>query len=165
MRKRSLIIPGIFLFVVGCVFSAALIRKKIARRDRSLATGANSNTKPEGHLTDDLTGHSHIDQPKAVFYTSVGGSSANTQINPESDAVSHRYTIEVAQVSSQSEAEQILHKMKSRGVDGFYTPVRRGGQVIYRIRLGVYVSADDAAKNLAKISGRAQIKGEVAKLQ
>ncbi len=161
MRNRPLIIPAIFLLVIGSVFSAALIHKKITRRERSLVTAANPNTKSEAHVT----GHFTIDQPKAVFYTSIGGSSANNQINPESDSVSHRYTIEVAQVTSQNEAEQILLQMKSRGIDGFYTPVRRGGQVIYRIRLGVYVSADDAAKNLAKISGRAQIKGQVAKLQ
>ncbi len=157
MRKSSLIIPAIFLLVIGSVFSAAIVRKKFMRRgqsvDRSLTTAPAAAS------------HQSTGEPKAVFYTSVGGSLATNQAPNDTPIMSNRYTIEVAQVTSQAEAEQLLLQMKSRGIDGFYTPVRRGGQVIYRIRLGVYVSADDAAKTLTKITARAQIKGQITKLQ
>ena len=157
MRKNSFAIGLFFLVVVGGTFSAAILRKKFTQgfqvRQTSKAPAVSQEMAPK------------TAEPKAVFYTSVGGSSNTNEAGLASEQISNRYTIEVAQVGSQTEAEQILLKMRSRGVDGFYTPVRRGGHVIYRIRLGVYANADDATKSLAKIAGSANINGRVARLQ
>ncbi len=155
MQKSVRIILTVFLLIVGGTFSAAIVRKKFVRDvvKEEKKTDATQAPRTPSH-----------DQ-NAVFYTSIGGSTDNRGDTTENSSISSRYTIEVAQVTSQTEAEQLLLRMKERGIGGFYTPVRRGGQVIYRVRLGVFVSAEDAAQSLAKIAGRTQFKGQVTKLQ
>ena len=78
--------------------------------------------------------------------------------------ISNRYTIEIAALTSQSEAENLLLHLKSKGVNGFYTPVRRGSLVVYRVRAGMFTNSDDASKNLLKISSLAKVHGTVARL-
>ena len=102
--------------------------------------------------------------PKAVFYPSVGGSTASTQNETSRDRISNRYTIEISAVSSQVEADNLLLKLKSEGISGFYTPSRRGPLVIYRVRVGLFTNADDAKKNLQKISLRSKVRGTVTRL-
>ena len=100
---------------------------------------------------------------EAAFYDTVGASPKVAANTPPKQAT--RFTIELASFSTQAEAESLLMRLKSRGIEGFYTPLRRGGTVIYRVRLGMFANPDDAKKILAKVNSTAQVNGVVAKLQ
>lgn len=99
----------------------------------------------------------------AAFYDAVGASPKAASNTLKKQAT--RFTIELASFNTQAEAESLLMRLKTRGIDGFYTPLRRGGTVIYRVRLGMFANPDDAKKVLAKVNSAAQIGGVVARLQ
>jgi cell division septation protein DedD len=103
------------------------------------------------------------DGVKSVFYESVGASPKPSFQNRIKQA--SRFTIELANFTEREDAETLLLQLKSRGIEGFYTPMRRGGQVIYRVRLGMFTNSDDAQKVLAKVNSAAKVNGVVAKLQ
>ena len=118
------------------------------------------------HATENLT--SGLDKPHTttpIFYQNVGSSASAPRLQATEARQSSRFTIEIANLSSQSDAEALLIKLKAKGIDGFYTPVRRGGDVIYRVRLGMFNNADDAEKIRTKFSQMTKISGSVAQLQ
>ncbi len=103
------------------------------------------------------------DAAKPVFYESVGASPKPSFQNRIKQA--SRFTIELANFTEREDAETLLLQLKSRGIEGFYTPMRRGGHVIYRVRLGMFTNPDDAQKVLAKVNSAAKVNGVVAKLR
>jgi cell division septation protein DedD len=103
------------------------------------------------------------DAAKPVFYESVGASPKPSFQNRIKQA--SRFTIELANFTEREDAETLLLQLKSSGIEGFYTPMRRGGQVIYRVRLGMFTNPDDAQKVLAKVNSAAKVNGVVAKLR
>jgi len=115
--------------------------------------------------TNDLNGKRQISAQNtdSTFYNAVGSSPKATSSPVPRQAT--RFTIELASFNNQAEAESLLMRLKSRGIDGFYTPLRRGGTVIYRVRLGMFANPDDAKKVLAKVNSAAQVNGVVAKMQ
>lgn len=103
------------------------------------------------------------DAVKPVFYETVGASPKPSFQNRIKQA--SRFTIELANFTEREDAETLLLQLKARGIEGFYTPMRRGGQVIYRVRLGMFTNPDDAQKVLAKVNSTAKVNGVVAKLR
>lgn len=103
------------------------------------------------------------DASKPVFYETVGASPKPSFQNRIKQA--SRFTIEIANFTEREDAETLLLQLKARGIEGFYTPMRRGGQVIYRVRLGMFTNPDDAQKVLAKVNSAAKVNGVVAKLR
>jgi cell division septation protein DedD len=99
----------------------------------------------------------------AASYDSVGGAPKQAPNLPNKLAA--RFTIELSSLNTQAQAEALLLKLRSRGIEGFYTPVRRGGQVIYKVRLGMFTSPQEAKKVLAKVNASAAVNGVVSKLQ
>jgi cell division septation protein DedD len=170
-QKGSVILPrplkiiiGLILATILMVYGAGYIRsKRLANTNKKRATVAASVTTDQMPLQAEATRQAGAQN--AVFYTSVGGSASETPRDTPKSSEYHRFTIEIASVRSQREADGILLSLRKQGLDGFYTPVRRGGEVIYRVRLGVYANPDDAGKALSKLARATQIKGQVAKLQ
>jgi cell division septation protein DedD len=103
--------------------------------------------------------------PNVVFYTSVGGATSEPTNEPPPSEAQNRFTIEIAQFSNQQQAEALLLQLRNKGITGFYTPFRKNGEVVYRVRLGVYNNPDDAQKSLQKIAKSFGQKGQVTKLQ
>lgn len=101
-------------------------------------------------------------EAEQIFYNAVGSSPKQRPVNQKKQST--RFTIELAHFNSQDEAEALLMKLKDKGIEGFYTPMRRGGTVIYRVRLGMFANPDDAKKVMAKVSASARINGTVTKL-
>ena len=159
MKKTIGIITTLLLTVFGGAFIASIINKKIQNK-----TSAQNVRKESISATEPQNAIPTPSAPKAVFYTSVGGSSpTNDSATPET-RVSTRYTIELGTLSSQAEAETLLLQLKSKGIDGFYTPTRRGGVVLYHVRLGLFAHPDDAEQSLKKIALRTKMTGRVTKL-
>jgi cell division septation protein DedD len=154
MQKTIAIVATLLLGIFIGVFSVSALNKKVKHKSETQAetNAENSAIKSKGS------------EDQAVFYTSVGGSSPSSDNAPSSGRVATRYTIELGTVNSQADAESLLLKLKDRGIDGFYTPMRRGGRVIFHVRIGLFASADDAEQNLKKIAARANVKGRVTRL-
>jgi cell division septation protein DedD len=160
MKKTIAFLATIALTVVVGAFTSSLINTKIRSRNKATAPQAQESASLASRAPS-----TPPPAPKAVFYTSVGGSSPTSNDSSSANRISSRFTIEIAALSSQSDAEHLLMKLKSKGIDGFYTPVRRSGEVIYRVRTGMFTNMDDAEKSLLKVASLSNVKGTVAKLQ
>jgi cell division septation protein DedD len=134
-----------------------------ARKMRELRASKHPrNTRATENLT---SGLDKIQTKTPIFYQNIGSSTSAPNLQAAEARQSSRFTIEITNLSSQSDAEALLIKLKAKGIDGFYTPVRRGGDVIYRVRLGMFNNADDAEKVRTKFSQMTKISGSVARLQ
>jgi len=152
MKKTATILSALILVMFTGTFLVSYGLKKASDLRAAKTSTSTSLTDPKAAKSD-----------KVVFYETVGASPKAAE-NPSTRQIT-RFTIEVANFNDQSEAEALLLKLKSRGIEGFYTPVRRGGEVIYRVRLGMFANPDDAQKVLAKVNTVAKVNGTVSKLQ
>ncbi|MEI6397857.1 MAG: SPOR domain-containing protein [Pseudomonadota bacterium] len=159
MKNTLRVITTLLLAVFAGTFIVAIASKKI--RQKNIAK------KPREPLTEVvITQDDRAPLPvKPLFYTSVGGSNQGAKPEASTNKLTNRYTIEIATLKTQTEADDLLLKLKGRGIDGFYTPTRRGGEVFYRVRLGMFTNQDDAEKTRLKVSQASPYKGTVAKLQ
>ena len=154
---------GIITILVSVVFTTAFGIAVVRKNSRKKSITKSELTEQGAH--ESLNSSAAKKQQNPLFYTSAGGSSPDKATEINSPKTSSRFTIEIANLTSQSEAETLLLNLKSKGIDGFYTPVRRGGEVYYRVRIGMFSNAEDAQKNLSKIAAAVKIKGTVSKLQ
>ena len=156
MKNTLRVITTLLLAVFAGTFIVAIASKKIRQKN---LTKKHREPVTETVITQDDSA------VKPLFYTSVGGSNQGAKPEASTNKLTNRYTIEIATLKTQSEADDLLLKLKGRGIDGFYTPTRRGGEVFYRVRLGMFTSQDDAEKTRLKVSQASPYKGTVAKLQ
>lgn len=156
MKKTIGIISILIVIVFFGSFATSRLRRKLQEK-QTLSQSIPSDVQQERLKTVSET-------PKAVFYSSVGGSSPLESATQVPERISRRYTIELGTLESQKDAESLLLNLKSKGIDGFYTPTRRGGQVYYHVRLGLFTNQDEAEQNLKKIATRVNLQGRVAKL-
>ena len=160
MKKTICIIAALLGIVVVGAFTASTFNTKYQATKISARSSRRVHSTPESTASNIAPA-----TPKAVFYTSVGGSTPNLHSVTPANRISNRYTIEIAALSSQSEAEKLLLRLKSKGINGFYTPVRRGAEVIYRVRVGMFTNSDEAERSLLKVSSLSKVQGSVARLQ
>jgi cell division septation protein DedD len=159
VKNTLRVIATLLLAVFAGTFVVAAVNKKI--RQKNLAK---KRREPAAEKV--ITQEENTTPPaKPLFYTSVGGSNPDSKLEQPVNKMTSRYTIEIATLKSQGEADDLLLKLKGRGIDGFYTPTRRGGEVLYRVRLGMFTNQDDAEKTRLKVSQASPYKGTVAKLQ
>ena len=151
MKKLAKIFASLIVaVVVGSFLLSMVVKKYHAQRNVSL----------KKETTAQRVSTSEVD---AVFYNAVGASPK--PLTSTIKRQSTRFTIELAHFNNQADAEDLLMKLKGKGIDGFYTPMRRGGTVIYRVRLGMFANPDDAKKVMAKVSAATKVNGVVTKLQ
>lgn len=88
-----------------------------------------------------------------LFYSVIGRTPAEFVSTQTSAAASAQFTVEIGQAKTQEEASAAIAKLQAGGIEAFYTPLNRGGRVIYRIRNGVYADetlARDQRERLVK---------------
>jgi cell division septation protein DedD len=156
MQKTIAIAATLLLGIFIGVFSVSAGSKRI--RQKTATTAKTETLSPVAATA------AKIGEEKPLFYTSVGGSAPSSDGPAAPPKVSTRYTIELGTVKSQADAESMLLRLKDRGIDGFYTPMRRSGQVVFHVRIGLFANSDDAEHNLKKIIARSKVTGRVTKL-
>ena len=159
VKNTLRLIAILVLAVVTGTFVVATANKKIRHKH---LTKISPESTSEDVITKEESARPAV---KPLFYTSVGGSTQGSKRDTPSNKLNSRYTIELATLKTQGEADELLLKLKTRGIDGFYTPTRRGGEVLYHVRLGIFTNQDDAEKTRRKVSQASPYKGAVAKLQ
>jgi cell division septation protein DedD len=158
MKKTIAIATLAPVIIFSVVFSVAALKKRFRKEqlpseERQSVSELKASAKA-----------SPKSEPNPVFYTNVGGSAPSDDLPVVSKKIATRYTIELGTVASQTDAESLLLRLKDRGIDGFYTPMRRSGKVVYHVRVGLYANQDDAEQSLKKFATRANVKGRVTKL-
>lgn len=148
-----------FIIVLTCLVTVIFAGSFLLSRGLKKAKIIGASSVATTHTQDNDT----ADAAKPVFYDSVGASPKPSFQNRIKQ--SSRFTIELANFTERDDAENLLLQLKARGIEGFYTPMRRGGQVIYRVRLGMFTNPDDAQKVLTKVNSAAKVNGVVAKLR
>lgn len=96
------------------------------------------------------------------FYKSLGQALTDPEDQTGSDAIrvatASGYTVEFAAPTTlQSDAENLVDSLKTKGITAYYTPLSDEGRVIYRVRKGIFPTEAQAmieAKTLAKVLGR-----------
>jgi cell division septation protein DedD len=151
--KKTITIVSCLVFIsfTGSFLISYALKKTRGLKDSAALNELNSKRQISAQNTD------------STFYDAVGSSPKAASSPAPRQAT--RFTIELASFNNQTEAESLLMRLKSRGIEGFYTPLRRGGTVIYRVRLGMFANPDDARKVLARVNSAAQVNGVVAKMQ
>lgn len=152
MKKTFLVLGSLVLIIFTGIFLVSFTLKQTRGAKSSPASLAKKESYPASTSSEDTT-----------FYDAVGTSPRSTLSPARKQAT--RFTIELASFNTQAEAESLLIKLKSRGIEGFYTPLRRGGTVVYRVRLGMFSNPEDAKKVLVKVNAATRVDGVVAKLQ
>jgi cell division septation protein DedD len=148
-----------FIIVLTCLVTVIFAGSFLLSRGLKKAKIIGASNVATTHEQD----NDSTDAAKPVFYESVGASPKPSFQNRIKQA--SRFTIELANFTERDDAETLLLQLKARGIEGFYTPMRRGGQVIYRVRLGMFTNPDDAQRALAKVNSAAKVNGVVAKLR
>ena len=99
------------------------------------------------------------------FYDSIGqGSQLTTSVKPAVKA-ENSYTLEIKLANSREEAEKIIGMLAKMDVQAYYTPVSRGGRVVYRVRRGLFPNKSLARKAAKKLRSQKNLATKVVVLQ
>ena len=100
-----------------------------------------------------------------LFYSSIGDIEIKeSKVLPVDIKDSHRYTLEFKAVKTQKEAIDLVDHLTHRGLDGYYTPIQKNGELIFLVRQGIYNLRKDAQNVANKLLVQDKIKMRVAKL-
>lgn len=75
------------------------------------------------------------------------------------------YTLELKVAATRDEAESMIDDLEARGIEAYYTPLSRQGQVVYRVRRGVFPDQKAAGRAAVALKEDHQIGARVVKLQ
>jgi hypothetical protein len=102
---------------------------------------------------------------ESVFYKTIGLAPPLNNLNkPGRDISSSTFTLEIKVAEQKKEAEKIIDMLSGMGVKAYYTPLNRGGKIVYRVRHGIFTSAAKAKKASAKLRRSNQVDSTVNKL-
>lgn len=95
------------------------------------------------------------------FYQEIGTSRPKHKTSSELVSPLQQYTIELGAVKERGRAEDIVKQLHQQGIEAFYTPLNRQGQVIYRIRTGVFTRKDQAQGEAQRLRAQHQLETRV----
>jgi cell division septation protein DedD len=85
------------------------------------------------------------------FYQEIGSETRRQQPTSQ-PPIRTKYTIEFKVLSDRTQAEQLVKQLNAKGIEAFYTPLNRGGQVVFRVRYGIFGTAESAKKERQRLS-------------
>lgn len=133
---------------LGAIFGASLALVRLGSR-------------PEGEPRE----QAHSQDASEVFYHRLGAAPLGYADGGAKTGTPQSYTLEIQLKNRSDEAEALIDELKSKGVDAYYTPLARGGQVVYRVRHGVYNDAELAKAAQAQLFQLNKVPSRVVKLQ
>lgn len=159
------------VFLVALVAGAAWVVLKNQNIPKMISNSKNSPVKAGQEPA--KSDSARADDP--FFYDKIGAAPALNADTPAPSPSTHGpknpevnkggYTVEIRVMANRDEAEQLIDELHRQGIEAYYTPVTRGGRVVYRVRRGIYPSEKEAERAaMAMRSGQAVL-GKVVKLQ
>lgn len=106
-----------------------------------------------------------VPAPSSFFYNTIGTAPSKRPETAEESNERSSFTLEIKLARSAAEADGAIGALAAKGIEAFYTPVTRNGQVLYRIRRGIFAS--EKAANHAALAMRQEfgVKAQVVRLQ
>ena len=104
---------------------------------------------------------SEVQPLNKVFYDGIGAAPARARV----ETTQSSYTLELNLTGSLEEAEALVRKFKVQGVEAYFTPLSRGGHIVYRVRHGIYIDHDAAMKAQATLKTAYKIGAKVVQLR
>lgn len=118
-----------------------------------------------GETTVDELKNTVTNQPATVFYKTIGQAPDLSTLSQGTKAVlQNTYTLEIKVANSRGEAEKIIDQLQRQGIKAYFTPLNRGGQIVYRVRYGIYKTQSAADKASIGLRASKQISNRVSKL-
>lgn len=99
---------------------------------------------------------------QAYFYKEIGTTVKNQSVEQESPPDA-QYTAEIEATTEIQKAQQTVTTLSRKGVDAFYTPLNRNGNVIFRIRSGVFTSEREAKRHAATLREKYAVDSKIVK--
>jgi septal ring-binding cell division protein DamX len=112
------------------------------------------------------------DEP--LFYQTIGQAPDSNEPSLPDDADTSdqaapgakvSYTLELKVTSKRAEAEALIDELHDRGIEAYYTPLTRGGKVVYRVRRGIYSNQKEASQAAVELAAAGKLPAKVVKLQ
>lgn len=109
-------------------------------------------------IHESLSDQSLISKPSSpekiqpYFYKEIG-TTAKMETPRKKALPAEQYTAEIFVTRHEDKAKEFVISLHQKGINAFYTPLNRGGDVIFRVRSGIYPSqkqAEDYIDTLAK---------------
>lgn len=97
------------------------------------------------------------------FYKEIG-TTAKTAVQRKRALPSHQYTAQILVTRSEKEAKRTIISLSKQGISAFYTPFNRGGEVVYRVRSGMYMTIKEAKAHSEQLSRNYKLKTSVKAL-
>lgn len=101
---------------------------------------------------------------QVIFNYKAIGLSPMAQPKEEQDSPTSQYAIELDVVYSQRKAEALLSKYKKKGIDVYFSPFHKNGQVLFRVRHGITDSLEKAQSLAKKLKENHSITGKITQL-
>jgi hypothetical protein len=126
------------------------------RPARNAATAQKSEAAPQVSDGDADSG--------AFFYLAIG---TTTPVAYEAPKAGQKlsYTLEIKVTRDRNEAETLIDVLAKDGVEAYFTPLSRQGQVVYRVRRGVFPTQRAAAAAQLALKEEHKLATRVVKLQ
>ncbi len=103
--------------------------------------------------------------PSSLPYDSIGNASKAIAPAEDAQSPSDKFTVDLGATKSRENAEKILENLAQKGIQGFYTPVQReNGSLAFRVRVGLYMTEEEAAQSAKKITSVTPFTGNVLKI-
>lgn len=93
----------------------------------------------------------------------VGFSPVQKQ-KPLPEAARAQFSLEWHHTQNQQEAIDMVHSLKKKGIDAFFTPFHQRGIVYYRVRSGVYADEQGAKESLSQLPKLPSLSAKVVRL-
>lgn len=98
--------------------------------------------------------------PEQVFFYEKLGLPRPDGSKEGNTPLQEQFVIEILLTKDRDQAQNAVDKLGNVGIDAFYTPLNRRGEVFYRVRAGVFGSRDQAEQSLEGLAKRG-IKGKL----
>lgn len=156
--KRLYILCILLGLTLGASFFAGRVQKSVSRNHKS-------DSESFGNVASEPSSPKQANPKNIFFYTDIGSSQSIK--NDELDSISiasKKFTIELSTVSNRHEAESLIGELRRKGILAYYTPIRRGPDVRFKIRIGVFSTPNDAEKKLQNMARGLPLKAKIIKL-
>lgn len=98
---------------------------------------------------------------ESYFYSTIGSLKPEAQISSTQNLQS--YSLEVFTTESESRAKSEVEKLTQGGFDAFYTPFNRNGEVVYKVRIGLFQDPSSARKEAKQLSQKRGIQTRIVR--
>ena len=102
--------------------------------------------------------------PASLPYHTIGLSPVAAPQDSKS-ALPTQFTVEVAVFRDEAKAKALVRQLSDKDIDSFYTPLNRRGQVIYRVRSGMFSQHAATLAHKKSIVARTRLQAKVRRLQ